>query len=43
MAPTSFDTITIISCDGTFYRTNNPVSGGDYTGRRVVRANLTSR
>ena len=43
MAPTSSDTITIISCDGTFYRTNNPVSGGDYTGRRVVRASLTSR
>jgi sortase A len=43
MAPTSSDTITIISCDGTFYRTNNPVSGGDYTSRRVIRASLTSR
>jgi LPXTG-site transpeptidase (sortase) family protein len=43
MAPSSSDTITIISCDGNFYRTNNPVSGGDYTGRRVVRASFTSR
>ncbi len=43
MAPTSCDAITIISCDGTFYRANNPVSGGDYTGRRVIRASLTSR
>jgi LPXTG-site transpeptidase (sortase) family protein len=39
----SADELTLISCDGSFYRTNNPVSGGDYTGRRVVRASLTSK
>ena len=39
----SADEVTLISCDGSFYRTNNPVSGGDYTGRRVVRASLTSK
>lgn len=43
MGPTSNDVITIITCDGEFYYTGDPVSRGSYTGRRIVRAELTSR
>jgi LPXTG-site transpeptidase (sortase) family protein len=42
MAPTSTDVITIITCDGEFYYTGDPVFLGSYTGRRIVRAALTS-
>ena len=41
MAPTPADVITIITCDGSFYRTSDPVFGGDYTNRRVVRATFS--
>jgi len=41
MAPTPADVITLITCDGTFYYTGDPVFNGDYTQRRVVRATLS--
>jgi LPXTG-site transpeptidase (sortase) family protein len=41
MAPTPTDMVTIITCGGTFYYTGDPVFGGDYTDRRIVRAALT--
>lgn len=40
MGPASEDMITIITCDGEFFYTNNGI-GGDYTHRRVIRAGLT--
>ncbi len=43
MGPTSSDVITIITCDGEFYYTGDPVFNGSYTQRRVVRAALTSQ
>src|SRR5439155_27229532 len=42
MAPTSADVITLITCDGSFYFTGDPVFNGDYTQRRVVRATFSS-
>lgn len=36
------DMITIITCDGAFYYTGDPVFGGDYTSRRIVQARLTA-
>lgn len=42
MGPAASDTVTIITCDGSFYYTGDPVFRGDYTNRRVVRAALTS-
>ena len=41
MAPTSADVITLITCDGSFYYTGDPVFNGDYTQRRVVRATFS--
>lgn len=41
MGQTQQDVITIITCGGTFFRTTDPVFGGDYTNRRVVRASLS--
>jgi sortase A len=38
MSPTNKDVITLITCGGTFYYTGNPVFNGDYTHRRIVRA-----
>jgi len=42
MYPTSKDVVTIITCGGSFYRTGDPVFGGDYTNRIVVRGELVS-
>ena len=42
MSGTPTDIITIITCDGDFIDTNDPVFGGEYTDRRVVRAGLVS-
>jgi len=42
MGPTSTDMITIITCDGEFYYTGDPVFRGSYTNRRVIRGTLTS-
>jgi len=38
MAPTPADVITLITCDGSFFYTGDPVFNGDYTQRRIVRA-----
>lgn len=38
MSPTSNDVLTLITCDGSFYYTGDPVFGGEYTHRRIVRA-----
>jgi LPXTG-site transpeptidase (sortase) family protein len=38
MSPTDKDVITLITCGGSFYYTGDPVSNGDYTHRRIVRA-----
>lgn len=38
---TDKDVITIITCDGTFTDTNDPVFGGEYSNRLVVRGDLT--
>ncbi len=40
MAQTEEDVITIITCGGSFVDTNDPVFGGDYTNRLVVRGSL---
>lgn len=40
MRPTDEDVITIITCDGDFVDTNDPVFGGEYSLRLVVRAAL---
>lgn len=42
MGPVPEDVITIITCDGSFFYTGDPVFNGDYTNRRVIRASLTS-
>jgi len=42
MSPTDKDVITIITCSGTFYYTDDPVFGGEYTQRRIIRAALSS-
>jgi LPXTG-site transpeptidase (sortase) family protein len=42
MGPTSSDIITLITCDGEFYYTGDPVFNGSYTARRIIRAVLTS-
>jgi len=42
MQPTADDVITIITCDGVFTDTDDPVFGGDYSSRLVVRAALTT-
>ncbi|HUF52868.1 MAG TPA: class F sortase [Dehalococcoidia bacterium] len=41
MSATDQDVITIITCDGDFVDTNDPVFGGDYSHRLVVRAERT--
>ncbi len=38
MHATPEDVITIITCDGTYVDTNDPVFGGEYSNRLVVRA-----
>ena len=41
MAGSSNDMITLITCGGSFYYTGDPVFNGDYTHRRIIRANLS--
>ena len=38
MYPTHEDVVTIITCSGSFYYTGDPVYGGEYTQRRIIRA-----
>lgn len=40
MQPTDTDAITLITCGGTFFETDDPAAGGDYTLRVIVRAEL---
>lgn len=40
MYPTAKDMVTIITCGGTFYDTGDPIAGGDYTHRIVIKAEL---
>jgi LPXTG-site transpeptidase (sortase) family protein len=40
--PTEEDVLTIVTCGGEYFETNDPVFGGDYTHRVVVRADLIS-
>jgi LPXTG-site transpeptidase (sortase) family protein len=42
MAGTPTDTITIITCDGAYTNTGDPVFGGEYDSRLVVQADLVS-
>jgi LPXTG-site transpeptidase (sortase) family protein len=42
MSPPSSDVITLITCDGSFYYTGDPVFNGDYSHRRIVRALFSS-
>ena len=42
MYPTDRDMLTIVTCGGSFYDTGDPVFGGEYTSRTVVRAELVS-
>jgi len=42
MDPTDKDVVTLITCGGTFTDTNDPVFGGNYNQRLIVRAGLTS-
>jgi LPXTG-site transpeptidase (sortase) family protein len=42
MWPTNEDVITIITCSGKFFNTSDPVLGGDYTHRLIVRGDLIS-
>jgi len=42
MYPADHDMLTIITCGGSFYRTGDPVFGGEYTSRTVIRAELVS-
>ena len=42
MSSTPTDTVTLITCGGSFVDTGDPVFGGEYSDRRVVRAQLES-
>jgi sortase A len=42
MGATTTDSLTIITCDGTFTNTGDPVFGGVYNNRLVIRAGLES-
>ena len=42
MYPTDKDMVTIITCGGTFFDTGDPIAGGDYTHRIVIKAELVT-
>lgn len=42
MAGTTEDVVTIITCDGAYTETDDPVFGGEYSSRLIVRASLES-
>lgn len=42
MAATDSDVVTLITCGGSFVNTGDPVFGGEYSDRVIVRAGLTS-
>jgi len=42
MSPTGTEQVTIITCGGEYFRTDDPVAGGDYTQRVIIKAELVS-
>jgi hypothetical protein len=40
MYPTGEDVLTIVTCGGTFFDTGDPIAGGDYTHRIVIKGEL---
>jgi len=42
MYPTETEQVTIITCGGEYFRTDDPVAGGDYTHRVIIKAELES-
>ena len=42
MRATDQDVITLITCSGSFVDTGDPVFGGEFSARTIVRAGLTS-
>jgi sortase (surface protein transpeptidase) len=40
--PTEQNLLTIVTCGGDYFETSDPVFGGDYTHRVIVRAELVS-
>lgn len=42
MRPTQTDVVTLITCGGSFVDTDDPVFGGEFTDRVIVRADLAS-
>lgn len=40
--PTNEDVVTIVTCGGTYFETSDPVFGGDYTQRIIIRGELQS-
>lgn len=40
--PMNEDVITIVTCSGSFFSTGDPVFGGDYSSRTIIRAKLVS-
>ena len=43
MGPTGQDDITLITCGGEHFTTDDPVLGGDYTKRQIVRAEFIAK
>ena len=42
MYPTEKDEATLITCGGTYFENDDPVAGGDYTHRVIIKAELVS-
>jgi LPXTG-site transpeptidase (sortase) family protein len=42
MYPTDKDEATLITCGGTYFENDDPVAGGDYTHRVIIKAELVS-
>lgn len=42
MYPTEKDEVTLITCGGDYFETNDPIAGGDYTQRIIIKADLVS-
>jgi LPXTG-site transpeptidase (sortase) family protein len=40
MYPTETDQVTLITCSGQYFENNDPVAGGDYTHRTIIKAEL---
>jgi hypothetical protein len=42
MQATDRDTVTLITCSGTYSDTNDPIFGGEYDRRLIVRGELAA-